>query len=160
MGHEAILYGRIIGASGIPGPNYRVYQNRNSAVIRRLPREDDWPWLVRGMFSIPGSPEGTYRRQVIHFGASIKDEASDRGIWDEWLGKFEAVLRRLYWWSAVVHLATEFEPPRTFEWVPSEAALSLLYGDPSQPIATWVRSVRVVEPGRVERGAVPDRRGG
>jgi hypothetical protein len=59
MGYEAILYGRIVGASGPVGENYRVLQDRNRAIINRLPREDDWPWLVRGMFALPaGFPEG------------------------------------------------------------------------------------------------------
>jgi len=148
VGHEAIVYGRIIGASGEPGPNYRALQERNRAVIHRLPREDEWPWLVRGMFAVsPRPPVGTYRRQVIHFGASLKDDPDDRGVWDVWVGKLEAVLRELYWWSAVAHLTTEFEPERVFEWRPTDAAMGGLYGDPPLPVKEWVRSVRIVEPG-------------
>src|SRR5262245_32683588 len=117
MGHEVIVYGRILGASGL-------LQDRNRAIINRMPREDQWPWLVRGMFSLPaGWPQGTYRSQVIHFGASIKDDPTDRGIWDVWLGKFEGLLGQLYWWSAAVHLETEFERDRVFEWLPTEAAM-------------------------------------
>jgi hypothetical protein len=143
VGHEAIVYGRIIGANGQSGPGYRALQDRNRAVIRRLSQDDNWPWVVRGMFALPASyPMGTYRRQVIHFGLSIKDEPSDRGVWDVWLGKFEAVLRRLYWLSAVAHLTTDFEPPRVFEWVLTEAAMGQLYDDPPQPVSEWVRSVR------------------
>jgi hypothetical protein len=146
VGHEAILYGRIIGASGRLGPGYRVLQDRNRAVIRRLPQEDDWPWMVRGMFALPAAyPQGTYRRQIIHFGLSIKDDPRDRGVWDVWLGKFEAVLQRLYWWSAVAHLSTDFEPPRVFEWVPTEAARGRLLDDPPEPVSEWVRSVRAAE---------------
>jgi len=68
-----------------------------------------------------------------------------------WLGKFEAVLRRLYWWSAVAHLQTDFEPLRVFEWIPTEAAMGRLYNDPPEPVAEWVRSVRVTE----QRQAAP-----
>ncbi len=148
MSHEAILYGRIIGATGRPGTaGYFDLHERNRAVVNRLPLQDDWPWLVRGMFALPaGRPQGTFRRQVIHFGASIKDDPLDRGIWDEWLAKFESLLRRLYWWSAVVHLSTEFvEPDRVFEWRPTEAAMDGLHAEQPRPIGEWVRSVSTSE---------------
>ena len=146
MSHEAILYGRIIGATRRPGADYFALHERNRATLNRLPRKDDWPWLVRGMFALPaGHPQGTFRRQVIHFGASIKDDPCHRDIWDEWLGKFESLLRQLYWWSTVVHLSTEFEPDRVFEWRPTEAAMVGLYAEPPQPIGEWVRSVRTSE---------------
>jgi hypothetical protein len=144
MSHEAILYGHIIGATGRSGTaGYFDLHARNRAVVNRLPPRDDWPWLVRGMFAVPaGRPQGTFRSQVIHFGASIKDDPLDRGIWDDWLDKFESLLRRLYWWSAVVHLSTDFEPDRVFEWLPTDAALTGMCADPPQPVGEWVRSVR------------------
>jgi hypothetical protein len=147
MSHEAILYGRIIGATGRPGTDgYFALHERNRVALNRLPKEDDWPWLIRGMFALPaGHPQGTFRRKVIHFGASIKDDPNNRGIWDEWLGKFECLLRQLYWRSAVVHLSTDFEPDRVFEWRPTEAAMAGLYAEPPRPIGEWVRSVRTSE---------------
>jgi hypothetical protein len=147
MSHEAILYGRIIGATGRPGTSgYFALQDRNRATLNRLPRKDDWPWLVRGMVSLPaGRPQGTFRRQVIHFGASMKGDPSNRALWTEWIGKFEVVLRQLYWWSAVVHLSTDFEPDRMFDWRPTEAARMGLPTEPPRPVAEWVRSVRVFE---------------
>jgi hypothetical protein len=147
MSHEAILYGRIIGATGRQGTaGYFDMHERNRAALNRLPRKDDWPWLVRGMFALPaGRPQGTFRRQVIHFGASIKDDPCNRAFWDEWLGKFEVLLRQLYWWSAVVHLSTDFEPDRVFEWRPTEAAMAKLYAERPQPTGEWVRSVRTSE---------------
>jgi hypothetical protein len=144
VGHEAILYGRIVSASGRPGPNFSALQDRNRTILNHMAWDDDWPWLVRSMFSLLGHyPKGTYRRQVIHFGASIKDEPCDRSIWDVWFVKFEKLLQRLYWSSAVVHLATDFEPDRVFEWLPTEAALSRLYEEHPHPVTEWIRSVRV-----------------
>jgi hypothetical protein len=113
-------------------------QERNAATLADLPVEDKWPWLVRGMFALPGSwPEGTYRTQVIHFGASLKDEPRDRSCWDLWLGKFESLLRKLYWLSATVHLQTEFEPDRVFRWLPTRRAIDLMVAEPPQPIDEW-----------------------
>ena len=157
MSHEAILYGRIVGATRRPGADYFALHERNRAVLNRFRREDDWPCLVRGMFALPaGHPQGTFRRQVIHFGASIKDAPENRGIWDEWLGKFEALLRQLYWWSAVVHLATDFERDRVFEWRPTDAAMAGLYVEAPQPVFEWVRTVLVAESIQAEPGAAPD----
>jgi hypothetical protein len=73
------------------------------------------------------------REQVIHFGASLEGDPTDRGCWDVWLGKFEALLRRLYWWSAVVHLETDFERECTFRWLPTERTVGLMLGDGPRP---------------------------
>jgi hypothetical protein len=110
-------------------------------VIDRIPVEDEWPYFVRGMFALPAAfPEGTYRSQVIHFGASSKDEPGDPRPWDEWLGKFEALLRELYWDFAVVHLETEFVPARVFEWHPTDAAMEIVWSEAPQPVRDWTRT--------------------
>ena len=70
----------------------------------------------------------------------MKDFPYEHNRWDVWLGKFEAVLRTLYWWKATAHIETDFAPPRLIEWVPTEAAMGRLYDDPPQPVAEWVRS--------------------
>lgn len=101
----------------------------------------------RGMFALPAEwPRGTYRSQVIHFGASFKDEPQDRGCWDVWIGKFETVLRRLHWWSATLHLVIEFEPERVFRWLPTTAAVERMTRDPPQPVQEWQRSVVPLAP--------------
>jgi hypothetical protein len=143
VGHEAIVYGRIIGSSWRAGERFAWTHELNRDALAAVPATDDWPWVVRGMFALPAPyPEGTYREQVIHFGLSIKDEPNDRGIWDVWLGKFETVLRQLYWTSAVAHITTDFEPPRVIKWTPTEAAMGRLYDEPPQAVSEWVRSER------------------
>lgn len=146
MGHEAIVYGCIVGASWRVGERFTWTHDLNREALAGIPEQDDWPWVVRGIFALPASyPQGTYRRQIIHFGQSIKDEPNDRGIWEVWLRKFESVLRRLYWWSAYAHLSTDFESPRIFEWVPTEAAINRLREDPPQPVTEWLRSIRMID---------------
>jgi hypothetical protein len=160
VGHEAIISGRIVGASWRVGERFTWTHDLNREALATVPEDDDWPWVVRGIFALPAPyPEGTYRRQVIHFGLSMKDDPYDPGIWGVWLGKFEAVLRRLYWWSALAQIDTEFGPPRVFEWVPTEAALGRLYDDPPQPVAEWVRLLRVVDPRHAEPDATLNRGG-
>lgn len=141
MGHEVIVFGSIEGADPEP------LRALNAAALSELPAEDEWPWLVRGMFALPALwPQGTYRCQVIHFGASLKDEPEDRSCWDVWIGKLETLLRRLHWWSATLHLVTEFEPERVFRWLPTSAAVDRMIGDPPQPVQEWQRSVIVLAP--------------
>lgn len=143
MGHEAIVYGRIVGASWRVGERFAWTHELNREALAGVAEEDEWPWVVRGMFALPAPyPQGTYRRQIIHFGLSMKDEPFDPGVWDVWLGKFERVLRGLYWWSAVAHVATEVGAPRVFEWTPTAAAMEGLRDDPPRPVGEWVRSVR------------------
>jgi hypothetical protein len=139
VAHEVIVFGCVEGADS------ERLKALNMATLAELPAEDEWPWLVRGMFALPaGWPQGTYRSQVIHFGASLKDEPGDRSPWDGWIGKFEALLRRLYWWSVTLHLITEFEPERVFRWLPSAVAVECMAGDPPQPVQEWERSVIVL----------------
>ncbi len=139
MAHEVILYG------SIEGVEHERLRALNAAALADLPAQDEWPWLVRGMFALPADwPQGTFRSQVIHFGASLKDEPQDRACWDAWIGKFEEVLRRLYWYSATLHLVTEFEPDRVFRWIPTPAAAALLSHEPPQPVQEWERSLIVL----------------
>ena len=101
MGHESFVYGLIAGADRNPNE-----ARANAAVIAGLPESDAWPFLTRVMFTIP--PEtvvgGHYRSQAIHFGASYK---SVEWEWAEWLEKFEALLVRLVWKQAWVHLRAD-----------------------------------------------------
>lgn len=117
MGHESIIYGYIKG-SMLKGGTPRSYDLHplNRAVINTLPKTDQWPFFTRSMFSYPGNDvvSGRYRRQIIHFGASLKQVESD---WEEWLSKFESLLKRLYWQEAKLHLETELVGNHTYIWV-------------------------------------------
>jgi hypothetical protein len=144
MGHEAIVFGRILAGDGSAGAGFehlRSLQARNRAVLRRLPTEDAWPWLTRGMFHVPlDRPIGLYRTQVITFGASYKDHPEDRTCWDRWVEKWESVLLRLYWWSAEITLRTDFEGERTLIWRPTTAAVASLWEQPPRPVRDWTRT--------------------
>ena len=116
MGYETVVYGYIKGDTLKPGtPEYYALHSLNRAVIDGLPDDDDWPFLTRSMFSYPGEDamHGRYRRQIIHFGASFKELESD---WEEWLEKFEALLKRLYWWEAKLHLEAELVGNYAYTW--------------------------------------------
>lgn len=144
MGHEVVIYGVIVA------PMYRGHDYDrlrlhvlNDRVVRSLPRDDDWPWVDLSIFALPGpQPIGTYRRQIIHFGLSIKDDPDPAGKWwESWLGKFENVLRRLFWSSVRLHIERDFQPRRQeYTWTPTEQATAALHADPPEPVGGWVRS--------------------
>jgi hypothetical protein len=91
MGHEAIIYGVIAGATRSFGDDFRSLYDLNAKVISSLPCDDNHPWVDRSIFALPGDyPNGTYRRQIMHFGLSIKDNPYD-------LDKFIVALRRFKW---------------------------------------------------------------
>ena len=138
MGSESIIYGIIEGATWRSDDFRRLHRLNRQILDQALPMTDEWPFLTRGMFSIPGEEchEGTYRTQVIHFGASIKDAEEE---WDNWVVKFEVLLSRLYWTSALVHLHSEVGGSRRYEWVIDPDQIDRFLCDPPLPIAKWTR---------------------
>ena len=97
MTQQTIIYGYIQGAEWMSS-DLRKLHRLNREVIHAMPVKDKFPYLTQGMFAIPGDePEqGTFRSQIIHFGGSMKEVEVQ---WRQWLEKFEALLRKLYWFS-------------------------------------------------------------
>ena len=102
-------------------PRWRGWEDaliRNMAVIDTLPDEGEWPWLVRGMFH--ASPDRvSYGKCLISFAAAMKGIEE---VWPEWLDKFEALLRRLRWFSVELHLRTEFVGDHDYSWIAKQGA--------------------------------------
>jgi len=132
MGHTSIVYGNIIGPRCRDGNLHRI----NKSVIEALPVDDiKWPWLERNMFMVPDPDHSKiYREQVIVFGASYKEVEYE---WEEWLSKFESVLRRLYWLTATVHLDTELVGNYTYEWLGDMDQTDDLFSDNPKPTSKW-----------------------
>lgn len=130
--HETIIYGMIdAGEIDEQSPHHEL----NRQVVASLPETDDMPFLTRGMFSVTGSPE-MYGSQIIHFAASMK---ALEPMWHIWLEKFEDLLRRLYWFGAVVHLESElFEGDYQYQWIISDESMNNeLFNDPIRPVSGW-----------------------
>jgi hypothetical protein len=162
MGFDAILYGRIVTPylSWPPDRNGRLLQSRNLEILDKLPAKEQSPSpLVRGMFAVPDWNGGLHIQQVIPFGGSFYDDEMSRDWWEAWLGKFESLLRRLYWKSVVLHMESTFAfcGHRVFRWQPTEKAEALIWADEPQPIGEWVRTVQVMEKEHAEPGAAADR---
>jgi hypothetical protein len=114
----------------------RRLQRLNRAEIATLPETDEWPFLTRSMFAIPGDEpkEGTYRSQLIHFGATFK---SIEWSWDEWLVKFESLLVRLFWRDAYLHLKTELVGDYDYHYIPMDYSESFYNCEPPRPASSW-----------------------
>ncbi|MAE22446.1 MAG: hypothetical protein U1D65_11175 [Pseudomonas sp.] len=114
MESESIVYGCIRDWPSDDLELRRLRRETNHGVLAELPAGELWPFLGREMFSfcdLPGA--GLYQTQVIHFGASY---GAIEYEWNLWIEAFEALLKRLYWASAVVHLETELNGMHTFRW--------------------------------------------
>jgi hypothetical protein len=111
---ESFVYGCIRDWPSADPEQRRQRRDSNRRALDALPRGEAWPFLGREMFSfceVPG--QGMYQTQLIHFGASYQAVEYE---WKLWVEQFEALLRRLYWASAVVHLETELNGNHTFRW--------------------------------------------
>lgn len=114
MESESIVYGCIRDWPASDGAEARMRRMLNARELAALPSGDAWPFLGREMFSCcENAGEGLYLTQVIHFAASYRAVEYE---WSLWVEQFEALLTRLYWSSAVVHLETELNGMHTFRW--------------------------------------------
>lgn len=129
MDQESIVYGCIKDVALYHEQAERRRINREAMLT--LPDTDDGQFLSRSMFAIPALdiPTGNYQTDVMHFGASYRAVEYE---WEEWIRAFEALLSRMYWVSATVHLETELNGIHTFSWtslsnshVPGAAGIQL-----------------------------------
>ena len=136
MTQQSIIYGYIQGAEWMSSDIHRLHRLNRDA-IAALPESDGFPHLSRGMFAIPpeAPQQGTYRSQIIHFGASIKEVERD---WRRWLEKFESLLRRLYWFNAMVYLRTEVLGDFDYEWTVDANQIVHFFQDHPQPPTKWL----------------------
>lgn len=111
-GEESVVYGCIKDVAYEDGSDRR---RTNRDAILALPDMEGLPLLNREMFALPavGDDPAGQNTQVMHFGSSY------RGIeyeWNQWLERFEKLLRSMYWVSVTVHLETEMSGTHSFSW--------------------------------------------
>jgi hypothetical protein len=88
------------------------YFEENAAIIASLPEEDTWPYLTRDLFAVP-QQKHSYNGQIISFGTMYSGVEGD---WEQWLSKFDSVLRRMYWDDAHVYLQSEVWGAYHYVW--------------------------------------------
>lgn len=132
MDQESVVYGCIKDTVfSDESDQSHVRREANQKAMADLPSIEDWPLLSREMFSMPdiATEIDETNTNVVHFGTSYKAVEYE---WEQWIGKFEAMLKQMYWVSATVHLDTELNGRHTFIWeaedeyhVPNSGELSV-----------------------------------
>jgi hypothetical protein len=135
MARQSIIYGYVQGAEWMSSDIHRLHR-LNRETIAALPEKDTFPELSRGMFAVPAdaSDPSASRNQIIHFGASIYEVELE---WRRWLEKFEALLRKLYWFNAVVHLRTEMIGDHEYDWTVDANQIVHFFNDPPRAATKW-----------------------
>ena len=137
MGHISIVYGHIIGSSW-KSEDYHRLQRLNKQTIQTLPDDETFPWITKNMFLVPDPDnDKLYRDQIIVLGASYKSVEHE---WDQWLDKFEEILKKLYWISATVHLETELVGSFKYEWLFDLNQSDNFTTDSPAPTSKWTFS--------------------
>jgi len=115
MDQETIVYGIIKDVVSNNGQFQLRSRLANCDALLALNEFDTFPYLTSSMFAIPEDDleQGTYQTQVIHFAASYQ---AVEYHWEQWMEKFEALLKNMYWVAATVHLETELSGMHTFHW--------------------------------------------
>lgn len=140
MSAPATLFGCIFGGNfyAFSKPNWQDQYAHNKNMVDMLPDEVDYKnrvLLTRRTFSVPmmDGSAGFYRHQMIHFGASYNHFC---GYWSSWLNQFEDLLRKLYWYEAVLYLEAEgcCALPVEYHWW---ADFEVMAEDPPRTIQEW-----------------------
>jgi len=120
LDQESVVYGCIKDTVySSHGDEVQQHRDNNRKVLLSLPSVEDWPLLSREMFSMPVEfyNHSSMQTDVLHFGSSYKSVEYE---WEQWLQRFEAILKEMYWVSATVHLETELNGRHTFIWEAEE----------------------------------------
>ena len=126
-------------------PQKDDFATHNIQVINNLPDEGEYPWLTRRIFGFPPPwPHGTYRSPIIHFGLSLKDGSPDEKCPEQWLIKFEDLLRNLYWIGAEVHISTEYGPDTLYRYCASRAAMDRMFAEEAKTVQDWIADKQTV----------------
>ncbi|MGC4034623.1 MAG: hypothetical protein QM764_01590 [Chitinophagaceae bacterium] len=135
MGHITTVYGNIIGATW-KTDDYHKLQRINKNIISNLTFDDNsFPWITQKMFLVPDpDKDKMYCDQVIVYGASYKSLEYE---WNEWLEKFENILRQLFWTSVTIHLDTELVGNHKYEWTINFSQTDNWFLDTPKPILQW-----------------------
>lgn len=133
MAHNTIIYGRLSGATWKAEDYYKLHR-LNAEVINSLPNSDSqFPWINKSMFSIPNE-QGTFRDQVITFGASYKTLEYK---WHLWLEKFEEILKRLFWFDVTIYAEFEVMGDYKYDWLINIDQIDKWHKEFPEPIVDW-----------------------
>ncbi|RPJ53841.1 MAG: hypothetical protein EHM23_30145 [Acidobacteria bacterium] len=130
MGMTTIVYGYIREPrTGCAKVEQMLESNKKQ--IESLPETDEYPFLVRGLFSFS---DVSYRNRLIHFAGGYKQLES---YWADWLAKFEALLAQLFWERVRLHLITEWTEEFTYDWAAAATIKDSFRSGSPLPTTIW-----------------------
>ncbi len=136
MQEESVVYGCIKDSVYRPDGIDRIMVNREA--MASLPSADSWPLLCREMFTSSSQLAGdiSQHTEIVHFGAPYQGIEYE---WQLWIEQFEALLHKMYWVSAYVHLETEMSGVHSFIWESINAEYHSPGSDDIQLRCEWVK---------------------
>lgn len=133
---ESVVYGCIRDWPMQDFDQQQLRVSHNRQVLARLPHVETWSLLSQEMFSVSERPDQlSPTGPVIHFAASYRSVEYE---WDTWVQQFEALLKRLYWSTAMVHLEAENHGSHRFSWQ-SESFELMTLEEQLRMRCTWER---------------------
>jgi len=126
-------------------PTFVFYPSQvNSKVISSLPEKDNWPPLIKQMFSISqGDANIQYDGRIIHFAGNINTLDYHLLIW---IKKFENLLRELYWVNAKVFFESSYYfHDCYFEYKINKSEKNRLFSKNISPVKEWNFSTDLTE---------------
>ncbi len=109
---------------------------KNRATIKRQPSRDVWPPMHEEFFSFSSEDysHGSEDGRIVFFGGKFVNLELKK---EEWLEKFESVLKEMVWLSAVAYLQSETSGLEILKWAPTESQALALVSEPLAEIAQW-----------------------
>ncbi|MDJ0365727.1 hypothetical protein QMK33_11240 [Hymenobacter sp. H14-R3] len=133
MAHNTLVYGRINSPAWKTKDFYKLHL-LNERIISELPEfSENIPSINKTMFST-ANEQGTFRQQVITFGASYKSLEYE---WELWLEKFESILSKLYWLDVKIYVDFELLGDYKYEWNINNKGLINLRLEEPKPTTNW-----------------------
>lgn len=119
-------------------PNPDFFRASNNAALARLPADDSWPPLCRSLFAVTGDDalHGSYKHQrLIHFAGRFNHLINH---FDEWLDKFDRLLKLLYWLEAEISITPEWGgPPFMLQYRVSPETIANYMSNAPRPPQEW-----------------------
>jgi hypothetical protein len=142
MGERHVVLGCIIEPHIVSLETRSFVESHNSATLFNLREDDSYPPILKSFFATTQHESmGSYRGRVIHFGASLKTLGED---WDEWIGKFENLLRELVWIEAWVKADLTYYGQRNLIYIAQDEIIQSFWTDKPQKTSSWLTEKRFV----------------
>ena len=129
MAGQSIILGYIVEPDGAD----RIIESHNRAKIFALGRLDEFPPLNSTFFAPTGEAE-SYGAKLLYFAGSFKEVERD---WEQWLGKFEGLLKTMVWQRVYLSLETPFFGRFEYRWEAAPEIAATFGAEVPRRVTDW-----------------------